>query len=571
MRRNGVGRLSQQADASQEAHLEADVSGRLTEWSAGAEALLGWTREEMVGRSLVSVVPPRSAGPVQEGIEVLRSIPPECPRTDVPGVFTVQLPLLARDGSTVTSLARVFAVGTGDSYRICADFTLVHSHPGDGTEPPVFDALFDRRTGLVSCRFFERCLRAAVGALGRGSSLAVAAITLERFAVINDALGMELGDLLLAEVADRLRGAARSSGSPLLARRSGGQFLALFQRQDDRASQHAEAFAHRVLCALAAPVVLADREIFVTPSVGVHATERADEEPSMLVSNAATAAYECVRSGGGRVRAFDTSMRRETVERLATESALHHALERDELACVFQPVVEMAGSSMVGVEALVRWHHPVLGTVQPDRFIPVAEESGLIVPIGAWVLEEACRQLTMWRARRRCTFRSVAVNLSARQFDDPGLVNLVQRALHRGRLPATSLVCEITESTLMRDAESSLGVLRALKSVGVAIAIDDFGTGYSSLNYLRHFPVDMLKIDKCFVQSLRDPDSVKIVSAIVNLSHELGMTVVAEGVETDVQARVLRRLGCDLAQGMWYAPPLDVADVARCQLLRRGA
>ncbi len=569
-------RLRQVVNGSRDAYVETDGEGWVTEWSAAAEDLLGWTREEMLGRSAVSVFPPHDAGSVGHGIEVLKSMPPELQDADVPDVFTVKLPLIARDGSTIMTVARIFAVGAEETFRVSAFLQGVRPDTGDvsdpaSSDPASSDRLFDPRTRLASRHVFDRRVNVALRSLDGSSSIAVLAIALDRFGVINDALGVEQGDLLLAEVADRLSAVARSRGGPLLARRSGAQFLALFHRTDGRAGEEAERFADRVLRALAAPVVLEGQEVFLTASVGVHATRRSDDDASTLVSNAATAAYESARAGGGQIREFDAAMREGTVERLMTESALHHALERGELGCVYQPLVHVASSSAVGVEALVRWCHPALGTVEPDRFIPVAEESGLIVPIGAWVLEEACRQLALWRARRSCSFGSMAVNLSARQFDDPGLVDLVRRALDRGRLPASSLVCEITESTLMRHAETSLAVLRALKAVGVVIAIDDFGTGYSSLNYLRHFPVDMLKIDKCFVQSIGEPDSVKIVSAIVNLGHELGMTVVAEGVETAVQAQQLRRFGCDLAQGLWYAPPLSVAEVVRSQLLRREA
>jgi diguanylate cyclase (GGDEF)-like protein/PAS domain S-box-containing protein len=565
-------RLRQVVNGSRDAYVEIDGDGRVAEWSAGAEALLGWRRDEVIGISVSAMLQPGDAASVRHSVDVLKWTSTLQPGRVVPDVFTVQLPLVTRDGSIVFAEARLFAVGNRSDFRVCAFLRPAETDEGEDREPVSIDVLFDRRTGLASRQVFERRLTNVLGAPESRMSFAVVVIELDRFTVIADALGAEHGDLLLREVAGRLRAvASRSRTPPLLAYRGGAQFLALLSAPEGRAEVEAERFAGRVRRALEAPMALGDGEVFLTASFGVCSSPQAGEVASALVSNAAMAAHESTRLGGGSVHAYDATMRTRLVERLTIESALHHALERGELSCAYQPVVEMATSSTVGVEALLRWHHPVLGSVEPDRFIPVAEESGLIVPIGAWVIQEACRQLARWRTRGLGSFGSIEVNLSGRQFDDPELVDLVSGALTDARLCAGSLICEITESTLMRDAESSLGVLHALKSVGVALAIDDFGTGYSSLSYLRHFPVDMLKIDKCFVQSMEEPETVKIVTAIVNLGHELGMLVVAEGVETARQAHQLRRLGCDLAQGMWYAPPLPAAEAARSQVIRREA
>jgi diguanylate cyclase (GGDEF)-like protein/PAS domain S-box-containing protein len=563
-------RFRQVMNGSRDAYIEADGRGRITEWSAAAESLLGWRHDDVVGLPVSTVLSSDDAVSVARSIGMLQST--TLPRRQaVPDVFTVHVPLIARSGSTVTAVARIFAVGKRSRFRVCAFLRPLATDSVLLAEPVPFGAVFDHRTRLASRHVFDRRLDSAVHGIDRSSSVAVVALDLDRFGLINDALGAEVGDLLLNEVAERLRAAAsRSRGRPLLARRGGAQFLALFRRSDGRAGEEAERFAERFLQSLEAPVMVGDREIFVSASAGVCATRCPDVDASDMVANASSAAYESTRAGGGQVRKFDAAMRQGLVDRLATESALHHALERQELTVHYQPVVDMASQAAVGVEALLRWQHPDLGLLGPQRFIPVAEESGLILPIGAWVLEEASRQMTRWRAQGSW-FGSVAVNLSARQFDDPELLDLVRGALGRGRLPASSLVCEITESTLMRDAESSLAVLRALKALGVVLAIDDFGTGFSSLSYLRHFPVDMLKIDKCFVQSIEEPESAKIVAAIANLARELGMVVVAEGVESAVQAHLLGRLGCDLAQGMWYGPPLAAVEVVRTERARLEA
>jgi len=558
--------------ALSDAYVEIDGHDRVTEWSAGAETLLGWRREEVLGRPASSIVDPSDARAAVSGLEVLKAARTAAPHAAVPDVFTVRLTLVGRDGGSVATVARLFAVGKRSDFRVCAYLHPANAPPVLGAGSPAVDAVVGPRAGLAGRQVFDRQLADVLRTLDGSTSVAVVAIELDRFDLVNDALGAEQGDLLLFEVAGRLASAASpSKGSTLVAHRRGSQYVALFWHSDGRAGEMAEQFADRLRRSLETPCTVGGHELFVSVSVGVCIARSSDDVPSDVIANAATAAYESARTGGGQVRRFDVTMRTALVERLETESALHHALERSELTVHYQPVVDMASAAPVGVEALVRWQHPRLGLVGPDRFIPVAEESGLIVPIGAWVLAEACRQLTRWRAHRWCTFSSVEVNLSARQFEDPGLVDLVRGALDGGRLPAASLVCEITESTLMRDAESSLGVLRALKAVGIVLAIDDFGTGYSSLSYLQHFPVDMLKIDQCFVQSIDESESAKIVGAIARLGHELGMVVVAEGVETPLQARRLEQLGCDLAQGMWYAPPLATPEVAQVQLWRREA
>ena len=251
-------------------------------------------------------------------------------------------------------------------------------------------------------------------------------------------------------------------------------------------------------------------------------------------------------------------MRIEVLDRMSTEHSLHRALERSELMLHYQPVVELEGVTTVGVEALVRWQHPAQGLVAPYRFIPVAEESGLIIPIGAWVLEEACHQLQDWQhPGQPGPHGSIEVNLSARQIDDPRIVRTVEQILARTGLPPEHLTLEITESALMKNAASALSVLSALKELGVQLAIDDFGTGYSSLTYLQRFPLDILKVDRSFVEELGvSVEGEEIVSAVINLAHALGLRVVAEGVETTLQLEVLQAFECDLAQGYLFSEPL---------------
>jgi EAL domain-containing protein (putative c-di-GMP-specific phosphodiesterase class I) len=273
--------------------------------------------------------------------------------------------------------------------------------------------------------------------------------------------------------------------------------------------------------------------------------------------------YQAKRRGGFGVETFGESLRIEVLDRMATEHSLHRALERSELMLHYQPVVEVGGATTVGAEALIRWQHPDQGMVAPGRFIPVAEESGLIIPIGAWVLEQACHQLQDWHRRSEGGPQgSVEVNLSARQIDDPQIVATIEEILSRTGLPPEYLTLEITESALMKDAAAALVVLQALKDIGVLLAIDDFGTGYSSLSYLQRFPLDILKVDQMFVHELgEDGGGYEIVSAVISLAHALGLEVVAEGVESTQQLEILRSLDCDFAQGFLFSRPVPASEL----------
>ena len=301
-----------------------------------------------------------------------------------------------------------------------------------------------------------------------------------------------------------------------------------------------------------------------TLSVGVALNTFGVDDGTELLANAEAAMYQAKRRGGSSVETFGESMRIEVLDRMTTEHSLHRALERRELMLHYQPVVEIDGVTTVGVEALIRWQHPDQGLVSPYRFIPVAEESGLIIPIGAWVLEQACHQLRDWHHRGRTGPQgSVEVNLSARQIDDARIVETVEEILTRTGLPAEHLTLEITESALMQDAAAALDVLRALKELGVLLAIDDFGTGYSSLSYLQRFPLDILKIDRSFVEDARGraPKARRSWPRSSDLAHALGLKVVAEGVETTGQLEILRSLECDLAQGFLFSRPLPAAEI----------
>jgi diguanylate cyclase (GGDEF)-like protein len=420
----------------------------------------------------------------------------------------------------------------------------------------------DPLTGLPDRdQFARRLTEAATRAGGVAGTVAVVLCDLDRFKDVNNSLGYEAGDRVLCAVAHRLSDVA---GDELVARLGGDEFLILVENRSGQVQKDALAFIEKAKEALSRPFTIDGSELFLDASVGVALNTFGVDHGGTLLANAEAAMYRAKRRGGPRIEVFGESLRIETLDRMTTEHALHRALERHELRLHYQPVVEISGvTTVVGVEALIRWQHPNQGLVAPTRFVPVAEESGLIIPIGAWVLEQACRQLRAWNHHvGNGPQGSVEVNLSARQIDDPRIVTTVERILARTGLPPEHLTLEITESALMEDAAAALDVLRALKKIGVSLAIDDFGTGYSSLSYLQRFPLDFLKVDRSFVETLGiDAGGEEIVSAVINLAHALGLKVVAEGVETEEQLEILRSLRCDFAQGFLFARPQPAADI----------
>ncbi|MGA2522350.1 MAG: EAL domain-containing protein, partial [Acidimicrobiales bacterium] len=462
-----------------------------------------------------------------------------------------------------------YVVGSGEELRI-GGFLRDNAEDKAAEEALAHAYLHDALTGLPNRTLFTYRLAYAL-AKGKSApgSVAVLVLDLDRFKAINDGVGHEVGDEVLVAVAARLQHADGSA--EVIARLGGDEFLVLFDGDD--AEKQALAFSHRVLHALRVPISAGDGEVFITASIGIACTTARVTEATPLLSNADAAMYQAKKRGGRTVEVFGEAMRMRVLERMNTEHSLHRALERSELRLFYQPVVDIGGSRAVGVEALLRWEHPEQGLVAPNRFIPVAEESGLIIPIGAWVLHEACTQLSVWRTGRHGAPRgAVEVNLSARQIDHPDIVSTVERILEDTGLPPDNLTLEITESALMNDAVSALRVLRALKALGVMLAIDDFGTGYSSLSHLQRFPLDILKIDKSFVDELgADRGGPEIVAAVIKLAHALDLQVIAEGVETERQLEVLRRLDCDLAQGYLFSRPVPADELVGKFPLRLGA
>ena len=419
-----------------------------------------------------------------------------------------------------------------------------------------YQVLHDPLTGLPNRVLLEDRLQQATRRAWReerGRGAAVLFLDLDNFKVVNDSLGHEVGDQLLVAVAGRLRACLRPGDT--LARLGGDEFVLLLESVD---TLEAMQVAERIREALRTPFTLDEREMFVTASVGVSFSGNdAPKLPKDLLREADLAMYRAKRSGRAGYAIFEEEMNTEAQGRLDLEQGLRGALERKEFRVFYQPKVSLKSGEIAGFEALVRWEHPQRGIVSPEEFVLVAEEAGLIVPIGEWVLGEACEQAKGWRELYPSLQATVCVNLSARQFRDPDLPRKVVRILRKTGLEPERLNLEITESAAMGDAPATVATLKRLKNVGVRVAIDDFGTGYSSLSYLERFLVDDVKIDRAFIGKLgEDSGASVLVSGIVDLAHALGLKVIAEGVETEVQLGRLRETGCDLAQGYLFSKPL---------------
>ena len=404
----------------------------------------------------------------------------------------------------------------------------------------------------------DRVERAIAAARRDGQGVALLFVDIDHFKTVNDSLGHAAGDQLLQAVARRLGSALRSTDT--IARLGGDEFLVVVGEMDGPAS--ARPVLDKLMTALARPVALGGEEIPVTGSIGVAQFPEDGADFDLLLQKADTALYRAKDAGRNAYRFYDERMNAEVTERLRLRNGLRLALDRGEFLLHYQPQLDLASGRVVGVEALLRWQHPAEGLVMPGRFIDQAEEGGLIVPIGEWVLGEACRQAAAWRDEGLPSL-VVAVNLSAAQFGRGGVEAVVERSLADSGLPPQALELELTESILLRNTEQVLTVVRRLKALGVRLSIDDFGTGYSSLAYLKRFAADKLKIDRSFVADLLDDaDDRAIVRAIVQMAQALELDTLAEGVESEAVATRLAELGCREAQGYWFARPLPAVECA---------
>jgi diguanylate cyclase (GGDEF)-like protein/PAS domain S-box-containing protein len=474
-------------------------------------------------------------------------------------ISNLELCLRRRDGSTVWVLENVSLLDGDILEGTIIDITD-RKHAQKQME---YQAYHDSLTLLPNRLLFRDRIGVALAHARRNTrSSAVMFLDLDQFKLVNDTLGHTVGDRLLQVIGSRLVTCVRAEDT--VARMGGDEFTVLLSDLHDR--RGAAAVAQKILEAVRHPVIVDEHELYVTTSVGIAIFPDDGQDAEALLKNADRAMYRAKELGRDNYQ-YATAAKFEIAEgRLAMERRLRHALERDEFVLHYQPMVEIATGRLVGAEALVRWNHPESGLIQPEDFIPIAEETQLIVPLGAWVLRTACMQMKAWHDAGHPGLR-VAVNLSPRQFQDRELVAMVERVLAETHFPAPLLDLEITESTAMQNAELSLSILNRLKEMGIRISIDDFGTGYSSLSYLKRFPIDTVKIDQDFVRDLTSDDAA-IISAVISMARALNLRVIAEGVETEEQLAFLRREQCAEMQGFLYSQPLSVVEFEKA--LRDG-
>jgi diguanylate cyclase (GGDEF)-like protein/PAS domain S-box-containing protein len=526
-----------------------DRSGAVIYQSPSVESILGWTVTERLGRAAVDLVHPEDLPRVMGEFHAAM-------RGEGPGLIACRLQ--HKDGRWLDCETLV-----NNQLHDPAVRGIVLNCRDISERKALQDALrhqafHDSLTGLANRSLFRDRVQHALAVAGRQDrGIAVLFLDLDGFKSANDSLGHSAGDQLLLETASRLRECVRPGDT--VARLGGDEFAVLFEgiQSDSDVSQ----VAQRIIEVISAPFEVRGHELCISASIG-YAVDGAGDDEDTLLRNADLAMYRAKATGKGRCVPFEPSMHAAVMERVALEHDLRHAIERDELVLHYQPIIDLETSTAVGVEALLRWQHPRLGLVPPGDFIGVAEESGLIVPIGRWVLEEACRQVRRWENAGAQRVH-MSVNLSARQLSAPRTAEHVARTLRQTGVEPGQLVLEITESVLVDDADRTIAKLDLLRELGVTLAIDDFGTGYSSLSYLRRLPVKVLKIDRSFVSGVGSEDSLAALSnAVVDLGRSLGMVTVAEGIEEYEQLVRLRAMGCTLGQGYYFSRPRPADEIA---------
>jgi diguanylate cyclase (GGDEF)-like protein/PAS domain S-box-containing protein len=536
----------------------ADTDGRVISINPAGLAMLGLTAEAVVGRRLTEFHPPWA------GEFIIQSC---LPMTVRDGCWKGETALLTGAGREVPVSQVIVAHREGSSGEVRYFSTIMR----DISEVKLYEkqlehqATHDALTGLPNRSLLgDRLQQAMAHAERYECKVAVLFLDLDQFKFVNDSLGHEVGDRLLIAVAERLRNAVRQGDT--VARQGGDEFvvvLADIERLEDAAD-----VARKLLAAMQPPLVIDGHELFVTASIGISLFPQDGTDVPTLLRHADMAMYRAKDEGRNSFQFFASDMNRCVVERLSMEGGLRHALEREEFLLYYQPQVDLASGQIIGVEALLRWNHPDLGLVPPAKFIPLAEETGLIVGIGNWVLRKACAQNKAWQDAGLPPI-AVSVNISARQFRRQEMVDAVRQTLAATGLAARHLDLELTETMIMHEPERVTALLRQLSEMGVQISVDDFGTGYSSLNYLKRFPINKVKIDQSFVREITsDPDDAAVAKTIVSIAHDMHMKVIAEGTETEGQVNALRSYGCDEIQGYFFSRPLPPDEVAA--LLREG-
>lgn len=519
-----------------------------------AERIFGYSKSGLLGEKIANLIPDARGRRQSDARSVLKSL------EAVPGIPAGREVLgLRKEGST-------FPLEVSLSDFVLRDRVHYIAVMRDITERKraedklKFLATRDPLTHLPNRYLFnERLREAAFSTDENGGKTAVLFIDLDNFKHINDAMGHSAGDVVLQLAGKRLESCVR--GKDMVARLSGDEFTVILE--DVREEGEVEAVANRMLRQLAQPFHVDGKELYTSGSIGVVVYPDNCNNVDDLLKNVYTASHHAKKQGRNNFQFYSSTLSANALRRMSIEHGLRHALENDELYIAYQAKVDLRTGRVIGAEALARWTNPDLGPVSPVEFVPIAEETGLIVPIGDWILETACRQAKSW-IDKGLDDVTVAVNLSVRQFNQGNLAQRVGEVLEMTGLPSANLDLELTESMLVENADETVRVLRELKALGIALSIDDFGTGYSSLSYLTKFPLDSLKVDRSFVIGLPDnPDAVTMAKAIVNMAKNLGLKVIAEGVENERQSTFLHGLGSDIGQGYLYSRPVSFDDFVR--------
>jgi diguanylate cyclase (GGDEF)-like protein/PAS domain S-box-containing protein len=531
-----------------------DLEGRFTSLNRAGERITGYSRDEALNMQISEVVAPEYIEYAQRmTMRKLEGVLPTSYELEIiaKGGHRVMLELSTRLIYQNERPVGVQGIGRDITSRRLAEEQLLHN------------ALHDSLTDLPNRTKFMRHLQGAVeqAKADPGFKFAVLFLDLDRFKIINDSLGHVIGDKLLVGIAKRLKTCIRPRD--VVARFGGDEFTILLNKIND--SSDATLVADRLQKKLTAPFKFGNYEVFSSASVGIIVSDEIDRNAEDFLRDADTAMYRAKESGKARCEVFDREMHAANLNLLQIETDLRRALSREEFEVFYQPIVNIENEGCREFEALIRWKHPVHGYVSPKEIISVAEESGLIVPVGSWILEQACRQTRKWQESLSAHENlSISVNLSAKQLMHPSLLGQLEDILRTSGLQSRFLKLEVTESTVIERSETALAVLAEIKALGISLSMDDFGTGYSSLSYLHQFPFERLKIDKSFIEKMdHDPKSEAIVRTIILLGKNLNMEVVAEGIESPRQLELLRRLGCSLGQGFLFSHPFNAADAER--------
>lgn len=534
-------------ESANDAVVTADEKGVVLAWNKSAERTFGYMADEMIGEPLTKVMPEQYRNAHQQGIERFN-------RTKNAHVIgkSVELEGLHKDGSTFPvelSLSTVEDEGRTYFTGIIRDITervkneerireLVYKD--DLTHLPNRRALYEHLTGFIQ----------------EHESLAVMFLDFDRFKQINDVYGHRMGDLLLNEGAERVK--SRLSSGDYLARQSGDEFIIVLP---DTSARDTRKIAESIIDEVAASFTIEGRDLYISGSIGISLYPNDGTTPDLLIKRADTSMYQAKQNGGSQYCFYTEEMDKHIIRKLQLENGLRKAVEQEGIDVYYQPQLDVFSGKIIGFEALARWNHPDLGFISPDEFIPLAEETKLIVPLGEKILLEACRQFRQWMGEGHDLER-ISVNLSAIQFMDPTIISTVESVLRQTEVAPEHLEIELTES-IVQDSVQALPVMKRMKKMGIQLALDDFGTGFSSLSYLKDFPLDTLKVDRSFIQTIHENEKDRaVVDTVIQLADRLGLSVIAEGVETEAQLDYLRSRGCVEYQGYFFSKPLSKTEAS---------